>query len=101
MPPGNDEPRTYPLRVAAWTSIPRLSHGFLGREHGLPPGPFTAADVRTRLRSAGEHAVGVAIAAQVHGADVLSPETTGVTRYAHVSDASAFPPGDALVSASA
>ena len=101
MPPGNGDRGQYPLRVPAWTAIPHLVHGFLGRKHGLPPGPFRAADVAEQLTSAGEHPVGVAIASQVHGAQVLSPEQPGVTHYAGSSTADVFPRADALVSASA
>jgi YfiH family protein len=102
MPPGNgDQAHAYPLRVPAWTEIPHLVHGFLGREHGLPSGRFNAPDVADQLSRAGERPVGVAIASQVHGADVLSPEQPGVTHYAGRSTGAAFPPGDALVSASA
>lgn len=70
----SDASREYPLRVDAWNEIPGLVHGFLGRAHGVPPGPFTLDDVRDALARAGESASIVAAARQVHGATVLAPE---------------------------
>jgi YfiH family protein len=92
----------YPLRVAAWGDIPGLVHGFLGRAHGLPPGPFTLDDVRDALARAGEDPLRVAAARQVHGTTVVGPEdlpppradATGV----HLDE---LPEADALVTASA
>ena len=92
----------YPLRVAAWQDIPGLVHGFLGRAHGLPAGPFTLDDVRDALVRAGEAPVQVGAARQVHGTTVVGPEdlpppnadATG----AHLDE---LPAGDALVTASA
>jgi polyphenol oxidase len=88
--------RDYPLRVPAWDDIPGLVHGFLGRTHGLPPGPFTLDDVGDALRRAGESPRVVVASRQVHGADVLGPEDL-----TSVPDADDLPAGDALVSASA
>ena len=87
--------RVYPLRVPAWLEIPGLVHGFLGRAHGLPPGPFGLDDVRDALVRAGESPRDVTAARQVHGADVLGPEELGAD------GAEDLPAGDALVSASA
>jgi len=91
--------RTYPLRVAAWSEIPDLVHGFLGREHGLPPGDFTLDDVHDALGRAGEDTFRVAAARQVHGATVLAPEDMPAA--ARNVAAEKLPPGDAWVSASA
>lgn len=66
--------REYPLRVDAWSEIPGLVHGFLGRAHGVAPGPFTLDDVRDALARAGESPHAIAAARQVHGAVVLAPE---------------------------
>jgi purine-nucleoside/S-methyl-5'-thioadenosine phosphorylase / adenosine deaminase len=88
----------YPLRVPAWAEIPHLVHGFLGRAHGLPPGPFTLDDVRDALVRAGESPVLVAAARQVHGATVVGPEDLS---RATATEASDLPPADALVSGSA
>lgn len=94
--------RDYPLRVAAWSEIPRLVHGFLGRGHGLPPSEFTLDDVRDALVRAGETVRGVAAARQVHGTTVLAPEDSVAafdeSATVHVDD---LPEGDAWVSASA
>ena len=65
--------------MAAWSEIPRLVHGFLGRAHGLPPGELTLDDVRDALVRAGETVQGVAAARQVLRnalalADVSAPE---------------------------
>jgi YfiH family protein len=89
--------RRYPLRVEAWREIPGLVHGFLGRGHGLPPGPFTTEDVRDALVRAGEEPVDLTAARQVHGATVLGPEGLPLDP-THGDD---LPVGDALVSASA
>ncbi len=94
--------RTYPLRIDAWDEIPGLVHGFLGRAHGLPPGPFGVDDVRDALVRAGEEPAMIAASRQVHGRTVLSPEdlipsspdVTGVMD-------DALPEGDAWVGASA
>ncbi len=92
----------YPLRVSAWSEIPGLMHGFLGRAHGLPPGLFTIHDVRDALARAGEAPRSVAAARQVHGAGVLSPEDVPLAREdgAGVVDGE-LPEGDVWVSASA
>jgi YfiH family protein len=66
--------REYPLQVDAWSEIPGLVHGFLGRAHGLAAGVFTLDDVRDALTRAGESAYTVAAARQVHGATVLTAE---------------------------
>ena len=66
--------RAYPLRVSGWGAIPGLVHGFLGRAHALPPGPFRAADLRQRLAAAGEKVDVVLAARQTHGARVLAPD---------------------------
>jgi YfiH family protein len=92
----------YPLRVPAWDDIPGLVHGFLGRAHGLPPGPFTLDDVRDALERAGEEPVRVAAARQVHGTAVVGPEDLPPAR----DDAAGLhldelPEADALVTASA
>ena len=84
---------TYPLRVDAWREIPGLVHGFLGRAHGLPPGPFALADVADALRRADERPVLVAAARQVHGTTIVAPEDCAA--------GDELPAGDALVSASA
>lgn len=91
--------RSYPLTVAAWSEIPGLVHGFLGREHGLPPGDFTLDDLHDALVRAGEAPRLVAAARQVHGADVLSPDDLPPLGSNVV--AAELPAGDAWVSASA
>ncbi len=92
--------RRYPLRVAAWNEIPGLAHGFLGREHGLPPGDFTLEDIHDALVRAGEEPVAVVAAArQVHGATVLAPENLPAAPVDVMGDT--LPAGDAWVSASA
>ncbi len=91
----------YPLRVAAWLEIPGLVHGFLGRAHGLPPGPFTLEDVRDGLLRAGEAPHVIAAARQVHGAGVLGPEDFADVFCDPGTRGEDLPPGDALVSASA
>jgi YfiH family protein len=92
----------YPLRVDAWGEIPGLVHGFLGRAHGLPPGPSTLDDVRDALERAGEEPVLVAAARQVHGTTVIGPEDLPPPRAdatgLHVDE---LPEADALVTASA
>lgn len=93
--------RAYPLRVAAWDEIPGLVHGFLGRAHGVAPGPFTLDDVRDALERAGESPRVVGAARQVHGATVLGPEdlpTTPAEGGTLASDD--LPAGDVLVTAS-
>jgi YfiH family protein len=101
MPPGNadpqhrDAPRAYPLRVAAWGEIPGLVHGFLGRAHGLAPGPFRETDLRDRLRAAGETPTAVHAARQVHGAAVVACEGGGEPS----DEPRRLPEADALVSA--
>lgn len=92
---------TYPLRVETWEDIPGLVHGFLGRAHGLPPGPFTLADVGDALRRAGEDPFLVAAARQVHGATVVTPEELAASLDTGAGAVDELPPGDALVSASA
>jgi purine-nucleoside/S-methyl-5'-thioadenosine phosphorylase / adenosine deaminase len=87
----------YPLRVDAWAQIPGLVHGFLGRAHGLPPGPFTVDDVRDALVRAGEAPCLIAASRQVHGATVLAPEDMIATTPVAAED---LPAGDAWVSAS-
>jgi YfiH family protein len=88
--------------VAAWSEIPGLVHGFLGREHGLPPGDFTLVDVRDALVRAGEEPKQVAAARQVHGAKVLVPEDLpNLSRYPSEALTDELPSGDAWVSASA
>lgn len=84
---------SYPLRVPAWRDVPHLVHGFLGRAHGLPPGPFTEADVRANLQAAGETPKRILIALQVHGTRVLGPE--------EFDPGPTFPTADAIVTASA
>ena len=84
---------TYPLRVAAWQDVPGLVHGFLGRAHGIPPGPFGMAEIRDALRRADERPVLIAAARQVHGTTVVAPEECTAD--------DELPTGDALVSASA
>jgi YfiH family protein len=103
MPHDIDESiHRYPLRVEAWSEIPGLVHGFLGRAHGLPPGSFTLDDVRDALRRAGEEPVQIAAARQVHGAEVLAPEDwVSCTSDPSNALAEELPAGDALVSASA
>lgn len=93
--------RLYPLRVPAWLEIPGLVHGFLGRAHGLPPGPFSLDDVRDALVRAGESPRQVAAARQVHGADVLGPEELAGAAIDGSVTTDDLPAGDALVSASA
>ena len=88
-------PAAYPLRVAAWSEVPGLVHGFLGRAHGLPPGAFTTDDVRDALIRAGERPMRIAASRQVHAARVLSPDD--LVADATVED---LPEGDAWVSAS-
>jgi len=99
---GIDEPiRSYPLRVEAWTEIPGLVHGFLGRAHGLPPGAFTLDDIRDALVRAGEEPRLVAAAHQVHGLAVLAPENlASLTSDPSNARANDLPAADALVSAS-
>ena len=95
-------PDAYPLRVEAWSEIPRLVHGFLGRAHGLPPGPFTVDDVRDALVRAGESPTLIAAARQVHGATVLGPEDLVASSSEEAPVCSdELPAGDAWVSASA
>ena len=91
--------RSYPLRVPAWLEVPGLVHGFLGRAHGLLPGPFNLDDIRDALVRAGESPRDVAAAQQVHGGGVLGPEELGGSTTAEASQD--LPHGDALVSASA
>lgn len=98
----SDVSREYPLRVDAWDEIPGLVHGFLGRAHGVPSGPFTLDDVRDALVRAGEAAPIVAAARQVHGATVLAPEDlppASSERPAPTIDE--LPEGDVWVTASA
>jgi YfiH family protein len=85
----------YPMRVESWGEIPRLVHGFLGRTHGLPPGPFSVDDVRDALVRAGESPLTIAAARQVHGTTVLAPEDMA----GEIGDE--LSAGDAWVSASA
>jgi hypothetical protein len=92
---------SYPLRVAAWSDIPGLVHGFLGRAHGLPSGPFTLIDVADALRRAGEEPFLVAAARQVHGGTVVTPDELVPILDAGTGAVDDLPPGDALVSASA
>ncbi len=100
MSAGIDAPRrSYPLQVPAWSEIPGLVHGFLGREHGLPPGDFTLDDVHDALVRAGEEPRLVAAARQVHGAAVLTPEDLPPLRSNLV--AAELPAGDAWVCAAA
>ncbi len=95
--------REYPLRVDAWREIAGLVHGFLGRAHGLPAGPFTVDDVRDALVRAGEPPTPIAAARQVHGATVLSPEHLALETAADddvpIAD-DTLPSGDAWVTAS-
>src|SRR6185369_1352773 len=94
MQGGNGDPeRSYPLQVPAWSDVPHLIHGFLGREHGLPPGPFTEPQIRAQLTAAGESPTQILIALQVHGTNVLTPE--------EARPSSTFPTADAMVTASA
>jgi polyphenol oxidase len=93
--------RTYPLRATAWVDVPGLVHGFLGRTHGLPPGPFTLAEIGDALRRAGESPRLVAAARQVHGPDVLAPEDLTAILHEPGCSSEDLPAGDALVSASA
>jgi hypothetical protein len=88
-------PGAYPLRVESWEETPGLVHGFLGRTHGLPPGPFSVADVHDALVRTGETPVMIAAARQVHGTIVLAPEDM----CGEIVDD--LPAGDAWVSASA
>ena len=98
----DDPPRSYPLRVAAWSEIPGLVHGFLGRAHGLPPGAFTLDDVHDALVRAGEAPKLIAAARQVHGSKVLAPEDmTALAADPSNALADELPAGDAWVSASA
>jgi len=92
--------RTYPLRVEAWAEIPRLVHGFLGRAHGLPAGPFGVGDVRDALARAGEQATTIAAARQVHGTTVLSPEDLAPRGDGSDLADDELPAGDAWVAAS-
>ena len=88
-------PGAYPLRVESWEEIPGLVHGFLGRTHGLPSGPFSVDDIRDALVRAGETPAVIAASRQVHGAMVLAPEDM----CGEIVDD--LPAGDAWVSASA
>ncbi|MEB2283343.1 MAG: polyphenol oxidase family protein [Myxococcales bacterium] len=92
----------YPLRVDAWSDIPGLVHGFLGRAHGVPAGPFTTSDVHDALVRAGESPRAVAASLQVHGIAVLSPEDMPrAPEDGGVLYAAELPEGDVWVSASA
>jgi polyphenol oxidase len=93
--------REYPLRVPAWEDVPGLTHGFLGRTHGLPPGPFTLAEIGDALRRAGESPRLVAATRQVHGTHVLGPEDLTMILHESRSSSEDLPAADALVSASA
>lgn len=96
---GNDDPRrTYPLRVPAWHDVPKLVHGFLGREQGLAPGPFSIADLRARLAAVGEAPARVLAVRQVHGARVLACETAARAAPDDVELARDLPEADALIS---
>jgi YfiH family protein len=88
------------LRVDAWGEIPGLVHGFLGRAHGLPAGPFGVGDVRDALGRAGETPVLIAAARQVHGTTVLTPESVFPSPEAPDVADDGLPEGDAWVSAS-
>jgi len=93
----------YPLRVPEWARIPGLVHGFLGREHALPSGPFTTVDLRAALTRAGERPATVAALRQIHGSEVLGPEeiADSVALADDTPLPMALPAGDALVSGSA
>jgi YfiH family protein len=102
MEAGNGETaRRYPLRVPGWEDVPHLVHGFLGREHDLPAGRFGARDLVRVLTAAGERAVVVLAARQVHGSVVLAPEDLEVCGRENAAMPADLPAGDALVSASA
>jgi YfiH family protein len=98
MTGGNDE-RRFVLRIPAWSAIPGLAHGFLGRADGLPPGPFTIADVKTALVAAGEDPGSVIAARQVHGARVVFADA--LDRSNDATPSHTLPEGDALASGSA
>jgi hypothetical protein len=93
--------RRYPLRAPGWEDVPGLIHGFLGRAHALPPGPFRRDDLTRALRAAGEEPAGVLAARQVHGNGVLAPEDLEVCADQATAMPADLPAGDALVSASA
>ena len=92
----------YPLRVPVWDDSPGLVHGFLGRAHGLPSGPYTLDDVRDALERAGEEPRQGVAARQVHGTTVIGPEDLPPARDdvtgLHLDE---LPDADALVTASA
>lgn len=98
---GDPSARAYPLRVPAWEDVPGLTHGFLGRTHGLPPGPFTLAKIGDALRRAGESPRLVGAARQVHGTTVVAPEDLTAILHEPGSSSDDLPAADALVSASA
>jgi len=104
MTAGDQDPRRlYPLRVPSWSEIPNLVHGFLGREHSLPPGPFTIRHIRAALASAGETPTSILAVQQVHGARVVTTEASEVEPAARGERTlpHLFPEADAMVSASA
>jgi len=101
MAAGNERARRYPLRAPGWEEVPHLAHGFLGREHDLPSGPFGGRDLVRVLTAAGERPVVVLATRQVHGSVVLAPEDLEVCGRDDAAMPADLPAGDALVSASA
>lgn len=101
MRPGNGEGVGSVWRVGQWGAIPGLRHGFLGRAHGLGPGPFDLAMIRTRLVAAGESTDAVLATRQVHGSAIVSPEEPRCAGLDWPDGVERLPVADALVSASA